>query len=62
MVATYNPQNRTWSSPERPVEGDSQDLERRVRKLEHEKAELVHLLELKEEKLKQLEPLTEYLT
>jgi hypothetical protein len=30
--------------------------------LEHEKAELVHLLELKEEKLKQLEPLTDYLT
>jgi hypothetical protein len=33
-----------------------------VKKLQLEKAELVHLLELKEEKLKTLEPLTEHLT
>ena len=59
-IVTYNSKTRIWQSPENSMPNsesspDVQSLEKVVRKLESEKADLVNLLEMKEEKIKELD-------
>lgn len=64
-MVEYNSISRIWRNNDqqdtsRPV--DVQVLEKEIWKLEAEKVDLINLLELKEEKIKELEPLCKCLT
>lgn len=63
-VAEYNSISRIWRNGEHDTSkpADVQILEKEIRKLEAEKVDLLNLLEMKEEKIKDLEPLCLCLT